>query len=110
LGRLNSAQNGAAAEQRLNTGIKKRYADRLDGRITAISSTKPSATWRSEQDAIQCQIHDIQRATPAPVDEPVNIMQLASKASELFLLNRPPRSGARSSPLQSLKAVGGMKS
>jgi len=71
--------------QRINTRIETLYTDKLDGRITAEFFDQRSATWRSEQDAIQRKIQDIQKATPAPIDEAVNIMQLTSKASELYM-------------------------
>ena len=60
------------------------YLDKLDGRITVEFFDQRAAAWRGEQDALQRKIQAIQKATPAPLDEAINIMQLTSKASELF--------------------------
>ena len=59
--------------------------DKLDGRITQEFFDKQSATLRSEQDGLQRKIQDVQKATPAPVDQAVDMLRLTSRASELFL-------------------------
>jgi hypothetical protein len=46
---------------------------------------KQSAILRSEQDGLQRKIQDVQKATPAPVDQAVDMLRLTSRASELFL-------------------------
>jgi hypothetical protein len=40
---------------------------------------------RMEQDRLQRKIQDIQQATPAPVDQAIDMLRLTSRASELFL-------------------------
>lgn len=69
---------------RLNARIETMYMNKLDGRITAEFFDQRSAAWRGEQDALLRKIQDTQRATPAPVDQAINIMQLTSRACELF--------------------------
>jgi site-specific DNA recombinase len=67
------------------TRIQTMYLDKLDGRITDEFFDTQSATWRLEQDGLLRKIHDIQKATPAPINQAVDMLQLTSRASELFL-------------------------
>ena len=61
------------------------YLDKLDGRITQVFFDKQSAAFRLEQDGLQRKIQDVQKATPAPIDQAVETLRLTSRASELFL-------------------------
>ena len=61
------------------------YMDKLDGRITQEFFDKQSANWRREQDGLLRKIQDIQKATPAPIDQAVDTLRLTSRASESFL-------------------------
>jgi len=61
------------------------YLDKLDGRITQEFFDKQSATWRQEQDHLVRRIQEMQKATPAPIDQAVDLMQILRRASELFL-------------------------
>jgi len=70
--------------ERINTRIETMYLDKLDGRITGEFHDQRSAAWRDEQNALLRRIQDIQKATPAPVDEAINLMELTSRACELF--------------------------
>jgi site-specific DNA recombinase len=70
--------------QRINTRIETMYMDKLDGRITGEFYDQRSAVWRDEQNALLRRIQDIQKATPAPIDEAINLLQLTSRACELF--------------------------
>jgi site-specific DNA recombinase len=65
--------------------IETMYLDKLDGRITREFFDKHSAIWHREQDGLQRKIHDIRKATPAPIDQAVDMLRLTSRASELFL-------------------------
>jgi len=65
--------------------IETMYLDKLDGRITQEFFDKQAAVWRGEQGAIVQRIHDIQSATPAPVEQAIDMMRLTSRAAELFL-------------------------
>jgi len=65
--------------------IETMYLDKLDGRITQEFFDEQSATCRSEQDGLQRKIQDVQKATPAPVDQAVDMLRLTSRSSELFL-------------------------
>ncbi|HEX6894617.1 MAG TPA: hypothetical protein VF146_05060 [Bryobacteraceae bacterium] len=59
--------------------------DKLDGRITQEFFDKHAATLRGEQHSLLGRIHDIEKATPAPVDQAIDMLRLTSRASELFL-------------------------
>jgi len=65
--------------------IETMYLDKLDGLITQEFYDKQSATWRREQDILLRKIQDIQKGAPAPIDQAVDMLQLTSRASELFL-------------------------
>ena len=74
-----------ARYEQIQARIETMYLDKLDGRITQEFFDKQSAAWRSEQDGLQSKIQDVQKATPAPVDQAVDMLRLTSRASELFL-------------------------
>jgi site-specific DNA recombinase len=61
------------------------YIDKLDGRITQEFFDKQADTWRREQDSLLRKIQEIQKATPAPIDQAIDMLRLTSRASELFL-------------------------
>jgi hypothetical protein len=61
------------------------YLDKLDGRISQEFFDKHSGIWRLEQDGLLRKIQDIQTATPAPIDQAIDMLRLTSRASELFL-------------------------
>ncbi len=65
--------------------VRTMYMDKLDGRITQEFFDGQAATWRREQDALLCKIQEIQKATPAPVDQAIDLLRLTSQTSELFL-------------------------
>jgi len=65
--------------------IETMYLDKLDGRITQEFFDKQSATSRRDQDALLCKIQEIQKATPAPIEEAIDMLRLTSRMSELFL-------------------------
>ena len=69
----------------IQASIETMYLDKLDGRITQEFFDKQSAAWRSEQDGLRRKIQDVQKATPAPIDQAVDMLRLTSRASELFL-------------------------
>jgi hypothetical protein len=65
--------------------VERMYLDKLDGRISQEFFDNQSAAWRREQDGLQRKIQDIQKATPAPIDQAVDMLRLTSRASGLFL-------------------------
>jgi DNA invertase Pin-like site-specific DNA recombinase len=74
-----------ARHDQIEERIETMYMDKLDGRIIQEFFDRQSAGWRCEQDGLQRKIQDIQKATPAPIDQAVDMLRLTSRASELFL-------------------------
>jgi DNA invertase Pin-like site-specific DNA recombinase len=74
-----------ARHEQIQARIETMYLDKLDGRITQEFFDKQSATWRSEQDGLQRKIQETLKATPAPIDQALDMLRLTSRASELFL-------------------------
>jgi site-specific DNA recombinase len=74
-----------ARRDQIDARIETMYADRLDGRITAEFFDRQRGVWREEQDSLLRKIQDIQKATPAPVDQAIDMLRLTSRASDLFL-------------------------
>jgi DNA invertase Pin-like site-specific DNA recombinase len=74
-----------ARHEQIQARIETMYMDKLDGRITQEFFDKQSATWRSEQDGLQRKIQETLKATPAPIDQALDMLRLTSRASELFL-------------------------
>src|ERR1051326_1959527 len=65
--------------------IETMYLDKLDCRISQAHFHKQAATFRREQDSLLAKIQNIKKATPAPVDQAIDLLRLTSRASELFL-------------------------
>ena len=78
-----------AQHARLESRIEVMYLDKLDGRITEEFFNRQVADTREKQDALQRKVREIQTASPAPIDETIDILQLTSRASALFL-SQPP--------------------
>ncbi len=74
-----------ARYERIQARIETMYMDKLDDRISQEFFDKQSVAWRSEQDGLQRKIQNIQKATPATIDQAVDMLRLTSRASELFL-------------------------
>jgi site-specific DNA recombinase len=74
-----------ARYNQIQTRIETMYLDKLDGRITQEFFDKQSITGRGEQDGLLRKIQDVQKATPAPIDQAIDTLRLTSRASELFV-------------------------
>jgi hypothetical protein len=75
--------------------IETMYLDKLDGRITEGFFDKHSGTWHREQDGLPSKIQDVQKATPALIDQAVDMLRLTSRASEVV----PPATRRRAAPV-----------
>src|SRR5712692_7197402 len=60
------------------------YVDKLDGRIQASFFDRKAAEWRGEQKRIERAIQAHRDADRSYVDEGVQLLELASRADELF--------------------------
>jgi hypothetical protein len=65
--------------------IETMYMDKLDSRITQEFFDRQAAKLRMEQDGLLRKIQEVQKATPVPVDQAIDMVRLTSRASELFL-------------------------
>src|ERR1051325_6979239 len=74
-----------ARYDQIQARIETMALDKLDGRISQEVFDKHSGSWRVEQDGLLRKIQDIQKATPAPIDQAIDMLRLTSRASELFL-------------------------
>jgi hypothetical protein len=74
-----------ARVDQIEARVETMYMDKLDGRITREHFDRLSDTLRGEQDGLRRKMVDIQKATPAPIDQAIDMMRLTSRASELFL-------------------------
>tara|TARA_R110002073_G_scaffold123819_1_gene267610 strand:+ start:577 stop:2148 length:1572 start_codon:yes stop_codon:yes gene_type:complete len=78
-----------AEYNRLQNRIETAYEDKLDGRINVAYFDKKSAEWRTEQDRIQRIIKEHESANRTYYDEGVKLLELASRAHELFQKQEP---------------------
>jgi hypothetical protein len=65
--------------------VETMYLDRLDGPISQDLFDRQAASMRGEQAGLLRKIQDIEKATPTPVDDAIDMVRLTSRASELFL-------------------------
>ena len=82
--RAESIKKLKSRSDQIEARIETMYMDKLDGRITQEFFDKQAATMRREQDGLLRKIQDIEKATPMPVDQAIDMLRLTSRASELF--------------------------
>jgi hypothetical protein len=87
--RAESIKKLKARCDQIEVRIETMYMDKLDGRITQEFFDKQAATLRRDREGLLRKIQDILKATPAPVDQAIDMLRLTSRASELFLDNLP---------------------
>lgn len=64
--------------------LERAYVDRLDGRISLEMYERLASKWRAEQDATQLELDRHRTANRSYVDEGIRLLELASRAHELF--------------------------
>jgi DNA invertase Pin-like site-specific DNA recombinase len=84
--RAGSVKRLQARYKHIETRVETMYMDKLDGRITQEFFDKQATALRQEQDGVLRRIQDIEKSTPAPIDQAIDILRLTSQASELFLV------------------------
>jgi len=70
--------------KRLQDRIDRMYIDKLDGRIDTVFFDQKSAEWRVEQTTILGSIQEHQTANQSYLEEGVALLELASRAADLF--------------------------
>jgi len=73
----------------LDKRLEEMYLDKLDGRVSAAFYDRKSAEWRAEQERLQAAIEDHRQANRTYIDAGVRLLELASRARELFLKQGP---------------------
>ena len=74
---------------RLQRRLDAAYEDRLDGRIDVATFDRKAAEWRAEQDQIQRSLGEHRAADRTYVETGVRLLELASRAHELFVKQAP---------------------
>lgn len=69
---------------RLQGRLEMLYLDRLDGRIPLEMYERLAGRWREEQDRAQLQLDRHRTANRTYIDEGIRLLELASRARELF--------------------------
>ncbi len=69
----------------LDKRLEEMYLDKLDGRVSAAFYDRKSTEWGGEQERLQAAIEDHRQANRTYSDAGVRLLELASRAHELFL-------------------------
>ena len=70
---------------RLQNRLDAMYADKLDGKVDEAFFDRKAAEWRSEQTRLLHSVQEHQSANQTYLDEGVQLLELASRAYELFI-------------------------
>ena len=72
--------------RRIDANSQTLYEDRLDGRITPETYDRKARDLQSQALDLLRRIDRIRATAPAPVQEAINVMELTSRAAELFAI------------------------
>jgi site-specific DNA recombinase len=70
--------------RRLDSKLDAMYEDRLEGRITPEMYDRKASDLRGQSLALSRRIEEIRAAAPAPVQDAIDLMDLTSRAADLF--------------------------
>jgi hypothetical protein len=70
--------------RRLDSKLDAMYEDRLEGRITPEMYDRKASDLRGQSLALSRRMDEIRAAVPAAVEEAINLMDLTSRAADLF--------------------------
>jgi len=76
--------------RRLESKLEVIYEDRLEGRISPEMYDRKALDCRNQATALARRIQEIRDATPAPVQSAIDLMELTSRAADLFLIQPVP--------------------
>ncbi len=82
--REESVKNLNMRYQKLNSYISMSYQDKLEGKIEPELWESMTAQWKVEQQTIEIQVASFREANTKYLTEGVRLMELASRAAELF--------------------------
>jgi len=83
--RAESIRKLRTRHNQIEARIETMYMDKLDGRISQEFFDRQATSMRGEQDGLLLKIKGIEKATPAPIDQAIDMLRLTSRASKLFL-------------------------
>jgi hypothetical protein len=66
------------------------YEDRLEGRITPEMYDRKARELREQALELSRRINEVQASAPAPVQDAIDLMDLTSRAADLFLIQPAP--------------------
>ena len=75
--------------RRIEAKLEAMYEDRLDGRITPEMYDRKTSELRSQAAELASRVSAVRAAAPAPVEEAIDVMDLTSRAADLFLIQPP---------------------
>ena len=75
--------------RRIESKLNILYEDRLDGRITPDTYDRKSQDLRNQSQGLARRTENILAAAPAPVQQAINLMDLTSRAADLFAVQPP---------------------
>jgi site-specific DNA recombinase len=78
-----------AGYDRLQNRLDAMYVDKLDGKIDEGFYDRRAGEWRSEQDRLLRAVEEHQAANRTYLDEGVQLLELASRAYDLFVKQEP---------------------
>jgi site-specific DNA recombinase len=75
--------------RRLQSKLEAMYEDRLEGRISPETYDKKALELRAQGLELSRRINEIEASSPAPVQDAIDLMDLTSRAADLFLAQPP---------------------
>ncbi len=75
--------------RRLGSKLDVLYDDRLEGRISTEMYDRKALECRNQGTALERRIEEIRAGTPAPVQGAIDLMELTSRAADLFAIQPP---------------------
>jgi site-specific DNA recombinase len=80
--------------RRIDSKLEAMYEDRLEGRITPEMYDRKARELREQALELSRRINEVQASAPAPVQDAIDLMDLTSRAADLFLI-QPAREKQR---------------
>jgi site-specific DNA recombinase len=96
-----------ARYEQIGGQIEMMYTDKLEGRITQEFFDKRAKLMQGEQGQLLRKIQDVQKATPTPIDQAIDMLCLTTGPARCFCSN-PARSDGDYSSWLSKRRLGGM--
>jgi hypothetical protein len=76
--------------RRINSKLEAMYEDRLEGRISPEMYDRKARELREQALELSRRINEVQASAPAPVQDAIDLMDLTSRAADLFVVQPAP--------------------